>query len=209
MKIYTNNEYELFKDVFIENTYKIEFKKESKSLLKSILKTNILVGSSVSNEYKTLHLKATSIIPLLSKHNEYSYETCLKFMYCLSKQLEFLIETERKCFYKLIPSNIFLIDDSKFIYLSNEYLSDIEDNMLFISTPFQKEDLLDSPELLELHTIPAKIHYKTIYYTLANLVIFFLERKDTDKNVLEGTKLLAMLKRCFHMVPEKRSILFV
>ena len=138
------------------------------------------------------------------------YEMYLKLIYFLTTQLEFLISVEKKCFYKLVPSNIFIIDNSTFIYLSNEYLLDIhENNKMTICCPFSKEEQLDSPELLELITIPAEIHYKTVYYSLASLVIYFLNNDNKEIKILEGTKLFGLLKRCLHIVPEKRSILFI
>ena len=225
MKIHSTDELEIWKHQTKENSFVIQFKHESKSVLKSILKTNIITGSSISNEYKTLTFKAHSIQPICSSSFSMNYDMCMKLIYFLTTQIEFLITVEKKCFYKLIPSNIFLIDNTKFLYLSNEYLLDIhENNKMTICCPFSKEEQFDSPELLELITIPAEIHYKTIYYSLASLVIYFLNNENNETNetnkiegisilgnvkILEGTKLFGLLKRCLHIVPEKRSILFV
>jgi len=208
--IYKTKEYEIQQE---RNTFKIQLKQESPSLLKSILNTTGLLGASVSDNYKTLTFKAHSIKPI---QVSIDYNISLKIIYYLTKQLEFLIVTERKSFYKYNLSNLFIVD-SKIMYLSNEYLLDIKKEKIRISIPFPKEQY-DSPELLELNTIPAEIHYKTIYYTLANIVTHLLtehlQNKEQDPNkdplkILEGTKLFGLLKRCKHSTPEKRSIIYI
>lgn len=211
-EIYKTKEYEIQQE---RNTnFKIQLKQESPSLLKSILNTTGLLGASVSDNYKTLTFKAHSIKPILV--SPVNYNISLKIIYYLTKQLEFLIVTERKSFYKYNLSNLFIVD-SKIMYLSNEYLLDIKKEKIRISIPFPKEQY-DSPELLELNTIPAEIHYKTIYYTLANIVTHLLtehipdKEQDPDKDplkILEGTKLFGLLKRCKHSIPEKRSIIYI
>jgi len=211
-KIYKTTEYEIEQE---GNIFKIQLKRESPSLLKSILNTTGLLGASISDNYKTLSFNAHSIKPIQQVYIDYNIS--LKIIYYLTKQLEFLIVTERKSFYKYNLSNLFIID-SKIMYLSNEYLLDIKKEKIRISIPFPKEQY-DSPELLELNTIPAEIHYKTIYYTLANIVTHLLtehipnkeeqEQKQDTLKILEGTKLFGLLKRCKHSIPEKRSIIYV
>lgn len=222
-----NDELEIWKHESKKNSFNIQFKHGDKSnnnsLLKSIFKTNILSGTI--ND-KIFTFKAHSIrqfYPFHSNNSSFSmnYETCAKLIYFLTTQLEFLIINEKKCFYKLIPSNIFIIDNSKFVYLSSEYLLDIHENKMTICCPFQKDVKLDSSELLEIITIPAEIHYKTVYYSLASLILYFLNINNEDLvsdtntkilediKILEGTKLFYLLKRCLHSVPEKRSVLFI
>ena len=239
-KIYNNNEVELWKSETIENTYRIQLNHESNSLLKSILKTNIILGATISNEFKTLHFKAVNVKPffyfksIVNKNINLSTNDdniFIKLMYFLTKQIDFLITIEKKCFYKLHPNNIFIIDDYKFIYLSNEYLIDInENNRMQIQYPFEKHEWFDSPEILELDTLPTEIHYKTVYYSLASIAIYLLLDNDNDNDnenennkkkeekkkkinklfeLIEGTKLFGFLKRCLRIVPEKRSILFI
>lgn len=200
MKIYATDEFELWK----ETNYRIQFNNKSKSLLKSISK--IIVGSIVSDEYKSMTFKAESIMPFFESRDEMD---AFGFVFFLSKQLEYLIK-EGKCFYKLNPDNIFIID-SKIVYLSNEYLTDINDNKVVIKYPFPKNELFDSPEILGLNTLPAEIHYKAVYYCLASIVSYFFREKLKYENLelLEGTKLGGFLKRCLHAVPEKRAILFI
>jgi len=232
VKVCDNDELEIWKHETKEDCLNIEFKhglsSNIHSLFKSLLKTNILSRTIISSDKTLLTFKAHSIrqfYPFHSNSSPFSmkYELCANLIYFLTTQLEFLITNEKKCFYKLIPSNIFIIDNSKFVYLSNDYLLDIhENNKMTICCPFPKDTHLDSPELLEIVSIPTEIHYKTIYYSLASLVLYFLNINNEEQllestnikklegiKILEGTKLFYLLKRCLHSVAEKRSILFV
>lgn len=200
MKIYSNHEFELWKGT----NNKIQFNNESKSLLKSV--SRIILGSTVSNEYKSITFRAENIMPFFQSELK---TDAFGLIFFLSKQLEYLIKVEKKCFYKINPDNIFIID-SKVVYLSNEYLTDINENKVVIKYPFTKNEF-DSPEILGLNTLPAEIHYKAVYYSLASIIKYFFREnlKYESLELLEGTKLLGFLKRCLHVVPEKRALLFI
>jgi len=62
------------------------------------------------------------------------------------------------------------------------------------------------------------LNYKTIYYSLAVLAVYFLFDKNINNNDLsneenlkpiEGTKLFGLLIRCLYEDPEKRTIIYI
>ena len=200
----------------ISKTYLLQLKKPNQSLLLSLVKSGILLGATITDNYQSISFRANSVRRITNELNEPNepnepnglnkYELCINYLYYLSKQFEYLIKKEKKCFYTLKKENIIIIDDFKSIYISIGDLLDIEEDYLTIYTPFEKTNY-NSPELNAVTCIPAKINYKTIYYSLALFILFFTNEKENNK--LQGTKLFYTLERCLEMNPEKRSILFI
>ena len=185
-KIITNNEFNVYRNNKKETLYKIIFSNTSinYSLLNSIIKTNIIKGSTVTEDYKSITFQALSVktLPqyLLYLKNTQSNNTLdtpktLKMIYYLSTQLKYLINNENKCFYRYNPDNILVIDESKFVYLSIEDLLKIEPETenIEINTVISF-DWFVSPEILKITSIPETVHYKTIYYSLGALIIYSL-----------------------------------
>ena len=103
-----------------------------------------------------------------------SYPTILKMIYDLATQLNYLITTNLHTFLGYNPENIIVIDDNKFIHLTNEYLKEIDPitETIQISYPFSETDFFLSPELLKIKEIPVNIHYKTNYFSFATLILY-------------------------------------
>jgi hypothetical protein len=65
--------------------------------------------------------------------------------------------------------------------------------------------------------LPTEISYKTIYYSLGSLAVFFLSRKTFSKEEevkellkpIAYTKLYWLLLRTLEAQPERRSILYI
>ena len=82
------------------------------------------------------------------------------------------------------PDNLIVVDGNKYIYISNEYLLNINENneeendkeeeKVTITCPFSQDDFLLSPELYNVKELPANVHYKTIYFSLGSLIIYGL-----------------------------------
>ena len=137
------------------------------------------------------------------------------------KQFQYLITIEYECFYEYIIENIIVIDDDKFIYLSNEDLLKLsESNKINFIKPFNREGFI-SPELLKINAIPSELNYKTIYYSLGALVVYFLFNKNINNKdglkydlneilkPIEGTKLFGLLNRCLCEEANSRSIIYI
>ena len=212
-----------------DNTlFTIEFQISSESLINSMIKTKLIIASSISDDYKTLSFRSSSVKSFkkfISNKENVNYENTLKIIVSLCKQLQYLITIKYECFYEYIIENIIVIDDDKFIYLSNEDLLKLsESNKINFIKPFNREGLI-SPELLKINSIPSELNYKTIYYSLGALVVYFLfdkninnknDLKDNFKDNLneilkpiEGTKLFGLLNRCLCEEANSRSIIYI
>ena len=158
-----------------ENTYKIIFPKYSEALIKSITKNKTIQGATITDNYKTLTFKALSLSKLKNKLN---YESVLYLITNISDQIKYLSNEYKKGYLLFIPENIIVINNSKYIYLSNEYLFNFESpTNIEITYPFSLNEKFISPEVKQIKNIPYQIHYKTIYYSLAYLVIDILKNK--------------------------------
>ena len=181
-EIIINNEFNIYRDTKKETLYKIKFTNQSYSLLRSIIKTNIIIGSTITEDYKSLIFQAISVktltqyqVYLKNTHSSLDIEKVLKMIYYLTTQLKYLINNENKCFYRYNPDNILVIDETKFIYLSNDDLlkTETETKHIQFNTIFSREWFI-SPEILKINTIPEIVNYKTIYYSLGALIIYCL-----------------------------------
>jgi hypothetical protein len=196
-----------------KNTYSIFFNKYSEPLIKSIA----IQGATITDNYKTLTFKASSVEKF--KSSQITYESAIIILINISDQLKYLAKEYKKGFLVLNPENIFIINESKYIYLSNEYLFDFYNTKnIFITYPFSLNNKFISPEAREINNLPSQIHYKTIYYSLACLIIYFFSESENieseSENIenikkIKGTKLFFLLKRMLIKEAEKRSIVFI
>lgn len=134
-----------------------------------------------------------------------------------------MINNYSKTFIGYNPKNILVIDENKFIYLpNNEELHDIEDNNITITYPFSQQDFFMSPEMFFIKEFPSKIHYKTSYYSLACLIIYYLQPnnqhditqykiEDIESKIIpiKGTRIYFLLIRCLTNNIENRCIFYM
>ena len=218
-----------------KNTYKIFFNSYNESIIKSITKTKIILGATTTEKYNTLMFKATSVQTFKQFQDELeretgekkmNYESILKMTYNLATQLNYLIINNFKTFLGYSPENLIVIDKNKYIYLSNEYLLNIDDEQVVITFHFSQNDFLMSPELLNIKEIPSFINYKVAYFSFGYLILYGLSGddnllNDNEKTIQEkiklqiettsikNTKLYWLLKRCLVEESKNRSILFI
>ena len=213
----------------------------SSSLFHSILKINVVNSGNIINDNNnySLNIKASTIKSFAQfkkeqkiKNNTYQlhYIITLMLINSLIKQLHYLLENESKCFYTFAEDNIIVIDDCKFIYLSNEHLKEVKNNDLHIYSPISKTSGYLSPELQKASSIPIIINYRTIFYSLGLFVVANLCNETEEihennnnnipykliddiniktKNAIECTKLHYFLVRCLQTKPCKRFLLYV
>lgn len=194
------------------------------AIVKSITKTKIILGTTVTNNYKTITFNTNSIENQSQKQNPTSHNTLLLILYNLSTQLKYMINNYSKTFIGYNPKNILVIDENKFIYLpNNEELHDIEDNNISITYPFSQQDFFMSPEMFFIKEFPSKIHYKTSYYSLACLIIYYLQPNNQQNDItqykiedieskiipIKGTTIYFLLIRCLTKNIENRCILYM
>ena len=201
--------------------YKIVFSGYSEPLIKSIVQSKQIDDISVYKDYRTIEFTATSVQTYtefrdggdlfdLNGVKRMSYEATLRLISSLATQIKYLIEKQSSCFYLLNTDNLIVIDGNKFVYMSNEHLCSLmpDGNTMFIIQPFSCRTNFVSPELRRICCIPAKVDYRTAYYSLGALARHCL-CADDDLDLIKGTKLYAMLQRCLAEDPCNRSILFI
>ena len=117
------------------------------SLFDSIVKTKLISNSTVltqNNINKSIIFKAVnaeSFKDFKERHTKTNgskklpYEIVVNIIYSLSKQFLYLLKNESKCFYRLDVSNILVIDNCNFIYLSCQDLKDVKGKNICIYTP--------------------------------------------------------------------------
>jgi hypothetical protein len=204
----------------------------SLSLFHSILNINIVNSGNIINDNNnySLIIKASTIKTFTQfkkeqeiKNNTYQlhYVVILTLINSLVKQLQYLLENESKCFYTFAEDNIIVIDDCKFLYLSNEHLKEVKNNDIHIYSPISKTSGYLSPELQKASSIPIIINYRTIFYSLGLFVVTNLcnetEEIYDNNNVqyklinktIEGCKLYYFLDRCLQTNPYKRFLIYV
>ena len=224
------------------NTFSIQFSSyNSELIIKSITKTRILLGTTSTDNFKTLIFKASSVKSLQQFKEELFQMTgshslppnlAAKLAADLSRQLFYLIEHYHVTIIGVVPENVIVVDDTKFIYLSGEYLAEIDKNndTVMICFPVEPVAFYTAPELLQVTELPSYVNYKTSYFSFGCLLLYallennefyneYIKEIDTlrHKVIIEylnrlsirGTKLYWFIKRCLVIEPENRSILFI
>jgi hypothetical protein len=97
--ILSNNEFTISKNE-IKDSYSIKWPYPSKDLIYSLIKTKLIIGSRITDNYRTLTFKALSVQTLekLQKSfvernstKRFTYELSLRMLLSLSKQLSYLL----------------------------------------------------------------------------------------------------------------------
>jgi hypothetical protein len=152
-----------------------------------------------------------------------------KMIRSLSKQLEYLLEKQFSTIIGYNPEYIIVINDEKFAFLGSEFVADFDEvtEMAMISYPFNINDFFLSPELLIINEIPAYVHYKTSYFSLACLFLFsisgdnefykeYLTHKQPQKIIeilnnhpIKNTRIYWLLSRCLVEEANNRSIILI
>ena len=193
--IETNYDYQIFQDNRTPDIYEIQFKNPSEHLINSLIKTRILIGATASNNYKSLHFKASSIQTFTefflyneSNNKVITITMAAKIINNLATQLNYLISFSLQTFLGYNMENIIVINENTFIYLSSEHLIRInpKTQQVLISYPFTSADFFLSPELTKIKSIPSRVHYKTTYFSLAYLIVTILqETKERQETIPE------------------------
>ena len=155
---------------------------------------------------------------LIKDHPKFTYISILKLIKSLSKQLVVLTNYNYS-FSQYDLENIIVVDNNEYLYISKEHFVPINTttNNITISLPFKKTNL-SSPELRQLETLPSETTVKTIYYSLASLILYLLfnvaDVSSNHINVMDilipikETKLYWFILRGIEQNPKERYLLF-
>ena len=117
----------------------------------------------------------------------------------------------------LKPSDILVVDSRHYFIINTSRILMVSNKTLTINTPYKRSSFF-TPELQELTGIPAKISWKSAYYSLASLVLtcltgeFLLGNKSSAGEILDklyATKLYWALMRCLETEPKDRYYLII
>jgi hypothetical protein len=185
--LFKNGLFTLMQNQVNKQIFEIEFLHRPPPLLMdSLIETGIIEHATLSDDYKTIRFKAFSVKPFLFDHNVGSASQMLS---TLTKQLEFLIR-RGKTFIGYNTKNMIVINDTRFVFLDADLLTDIvNDDFCIIRCPFSAMDFYASPELLRIAEIPARVHYKTAYFSLGFLLLEVVSGKKGGgfyKEYLQG-----------------------
>jgi hypothetical protein len=234
--ILTNENYKIIKKPESPHIYIIEFEYINRSLINSIIKTRIIQGATITDNYKTLQFKASKVSTytqykkyLLDKNCKtgLSMNESQKMVASLVTQLEYLIKYESQTFLGYNTEDLIIINDTIFIYLGCEYLCDIKNTQdeIVVSMPFSPSDFFLSPELLKVKDLPTYINFKTCYFSLGCLVLnillgnieFYEEYLKVERSLnifldnlhFKNTKLYHFLERCLKETADKRTLIYL
>ena len=237
VKILLKNEnYEVLKSD--RSIFVIRFEYRADKIINSLVRSRIISGSSTDESYKIIKFKAESVKSLKefidSSHIKYGKKGLIvsdiaKMVRSLSLQLCYLIENEMCTIIGYNPSDIIVINDDKFAFLGSELVANFDEDTeeAMISCPFNTNDYFVSPELLKIKEIPAHIHYKISYFSLACLILLsitgenefyteFLIHKQPEKMLevlnnhpIKNTRIYWLLSRCLVEEPKNRRIIYL
>ena len=218
----------------LTKSYKIEHKSKTNSYIlsiqsgsiheiyKSISETNILSNAFFDdlNNIETIIFTAEKVrsLSVILKEGKLTNNQIIKMIYDLSKQIAYLeINMKAFCGYNL--DDILVINDNTFFVATPKHLTNInaKDYYIYFYKPIDKP-YFSSPELNELTKLPAKIDYRSSYYSLGALILFCLTNvyiyselteKEDFLEPIKYTKAYWFLKRCFHEDCKKRILLFI
>ena len=239
VEIYSNDSLKIIQDKNNKTMYKIEFNYACPWLVRSLTKTHIIQGGTITDDYLTVRFKAVSVVPLevfMEDHKKergskiVSINLVAKMLSSLSDQLSHIISCESKTIIGYSGADVIVIDGENFAFLDPELVADIGgegNDLAIISSPFNIRDFFASPELLIIKELPSQVHYKTSYFSLGCLLLYALTSSDNfyteylkekkcakldeylNQLYFKNTKFYWLLSRCLVEEPEKRGILFI
>ena len=205
--------------------FKIIFAYPSRALINSLIKTKIIQGVTATDDYKTLQFKANTVTTLIRNKTA---AFAAQITSSLATQLNYLITAESRTIIGYAPENIIVINGKKSAFIGSEWVVELEGTMFQLTYPFGPHDFFVSPELFKVKELPAYVHYKTAYFSLACLIAHvllgteneyyneYLKNKNPEtiltylnNHSINGTKLYWLLSRCLVDDPRKRSILYI
>jgi len=193
-------------------TYQIHFAKNAKIFIQSLFNAKLLQPhtSTITDNYQTILIQAKTVTNfndfLMNQYQTNTqeqfenkkYDIALQIIQHLMKQLKSLLDYKHT-FYAFSLDHLFIIDNQTFIYLNLEHLLplDPKTKTITLKIPFQREinGLFLSPEIQEMNELPFSLDYKSIYYSLGALILYFLfDKQIVQSNENNHTKIEELLK---------------
>lgn len=235
-KIIENMNYNLYKNNKIYKLQISHYNSEFRNILvNSIINTNLIKGGCSDEDNEEIKFNAYIVETLedylkylvndKSQNEGYLYskeKIITKIINDLAVQLKYLIEEEKSIFLGYNYSDILVINREKFIYMGCEFIAKL-DNRLYstIYMPYNETDFYFSPEYREINNLPAKISYKSSYYSFGYLIFLIYLNLINEKYIISlesqlgelkniiPYKLYYFLERCLERNCEDRFIIYI
>jgi len=194
------------------------------AVLKDLPGTSVIKSTSTSTPTSSIHFCANSVKPLKEMGIDYDLALCM--MRDLYKQQTFLLN-HGYGFYCIGLDDILVIDSSTFVCICPDIMREIggkaagglKDFFNFYS-PFSRTQRFFSPEIMQIHFLPASISIHCFYYSLGALIVYCLFGKKIDgmdgrcdyEHVLAPiaqTKLYWLLLKSLDPDCERRSLIYI
>jgi hypothetical protein len=194
--------------------YSFSFREPQPMLIQCLLNTNILPRMSINDSYKNISFFAYDFYTLNSYLDKLekvrgvkklSYEECIQIATSIGEQI-YYFEKKQITYAMFDIEKIYVIDDTKFIYLDEDYIKIDRNKTILFSTPFSKKNknLFTSPEILAITTLPTLIPYNSVYYSLGLLLSYLISLEQ-----IKCTKLYWFILRSMNEDVKKRVLLFL
>jgi hypothetical protein len=190
-------------------------------LFESIIDIQLLPFSFIENNKIHFHAQSVCVLEDYLNNNKMNVETILLFIYSISKQITSL-EQKGFTFYGISLKDIIVVNNNIFLILNTNTILPIENEYITFLYPFEKP-YFSNPEILVLNSLPCQISYKSVYYSLASLIIYclfnnyilkgndLLSNSEIEKILFPifCTKLYWCLKICLENDCDKRYLLYI
>ena len=183
----------------------------------SLMKVVKIDAKSEDTQEITIKAERMELLSDLIKRNKtMDYTDCLVLLKDIGNQIQSL-EMFNMGIPFLKPSDILVVDSRYYFIINTSRILMVSNKTLTINTPYKRSSFF-TPELQELTGIPAKISWKSAYYSLASLVLtcltgeFLLGNKSSAGEILDklyATKLYWALMRCLETEPKDRYYLII
>jgi hypothetical protein len=216
------------------NIFQIQFMQPNPALIRSLIKSRIINGytndSHTSIKFKAYDVKTLHQYQAQQQRPSLHIQDVSKLIHSLSAQLSYLLIHERHTIIGYNPENIIVINNTTFAFLGSELVAPLAPGTktAMICCPYSPTDFFFSPEISNITEIPAYVHYKTAYFSLACLIMYLLLGNDDfyknyinktrnpnnllealDKHPIKNTKIYWLLSRCLVEDANNRTILLI
>lgn len=144
-----------------------------------------------------------------------SYEVAFNMLFDIANQIRALGNSNMGLPFLELES-IIVVNSKFFFYIDAQQVRPIHEHMIAVETPHPRGKF-QSPEFQDISRLPAKINYKSAYYSLAAIVVFCLTGKYGDSfkqyrellGIISTTKLYWTLERLLQPVAEDRYYIII
>lgn len=140
-------------------------------------------------------------------HHKLEYHECTRMILDIGSQVETLRLNGWGLLYISAKDITITTDGSYLLTPEMDLFSCDEDGMILIDRPFTHDKTYMSPELKAVTTLPSKVLYTSVYFSLKPLVLEVLG-VDTLARIYP-TKLFFLIERCSADNPKERRFLFI